>query len=91
MNKQTKQLFRRQEVILDDGLFEDCSFEECVMVYSGGPVAMIRPTIHNCRWRFEKAASRTLEFLKGLHSLGQSAAMEELFKDLRPSSEIKVF
>ena len=92
MAKHLKQSFNRQEVILDNNRFEDCTFVDCTMVYSGeGPVLLIRPTIENCRWRFDKSASRTLEFLKGLRRIGHAAVIDESFKELNRSSAIKVF
>lgn len=63
MEKVKDERFDRTEVILDGKEFADCSFENCMMVYSGdADCAFARCTFKDCMWLFEGAKGRTMRF-----------------------------
>ena len=84
---QTDKTYRNERVELDGGSFVNCSFEECEMVYSGGPP----PRMEGCRisggsWSFAGAAANTVAFMHGLyHGLGEGGRhlIERAFDDIR--------
>ncbi len=80
---QTATLFNHETVALDGEHFADCEFQDCRLVYTGGPV----PSFSNCRfvnceWRLDDAASRTLEQLKLIWAKGGKATVQALIKDI---------
>ena len=59
------QSFTKQEVNLDGKSHQNCTFNECRLVYRGGPARMVSCYISgNCEWKFEDAASYVLQFLQ---------------------------
>lgn len=71
--KRENEHIQKQRVELDGQEFLKCRFEECQMVYSGGPLPVLEGCVfHACRFGFEGAADRTIHMMKGLyHGLGE--------------------
>jgi hypothetical protein len=84
---QTATIFNRETVALDGESFEDCEFQACRLVYSGGKP----PRFENCRfddcdWRFDDAAARTLAHLKAVWAAGGKAQIQALIKEITVSN-----
>ena len=58
--------------VIDGNTYSECRFENCKMVYRGGPIPSIGSChFQDCQWQFEDAAERTLVFMKQLyHGMG---------------------
>ena len=69
--KISNQSFRKMDIRLDFAEFENCTFEDCKMVYSGyGPVSMVGNTFVNVTWFFADAAQNTIGFLTSVYHGG---------------------
>ena len=68
-----------ESFVMDDENLIDCTFVDCTIEYSGGPVIMERTAMRGCRYLFSGRAKRTLEFLDcvGLLPLSISGWKEE--------------
>jgi hypothetical protein len=80
---QTATIYNHETVVLDGEHFADCEFQDCRLVYSGGPA----PTFANCRfnnceWKLDDAAARTLEHLKTIWAQGGKAPVQAMIKDI---------
>jgi len=69
MAKFTSETFADQRVPIDGNEYENCTFKNVTLVYSGGPP----PAIRNCQLdqfslAFEGAAENTLAMLRALSS-----------------------
>jgi hypothetical protein len=76
-------IYNHETVALDGGVFEDCEFRQCRLVYAGGDV----PTFTQCRfdtceWKYDDAAARTLAYLKLVWSLGDKAQVQAQIKQI---------
>jgi hypothetical protein len=91
MNTQTKkhvgETFTNQQVEIDEGIFEKCTFNDCHLVFKGGV-----PQIIECRFNgnitlsLTGAAGNTLGFLKGFyHGMGPGGLrmVEDVFNAVR--------
>jgi hypothetical protein len=79
----TAATFNHETVSLDAGLFSDCEFRDCRMIYRGGEP----PKFDNCRfvgcdWQFDDAAANTLAHLKTMWSVGGKAPVQALIKTI---------
>jgi len=65
--------FQGQTVVLDGNNYIDCRFEQCTIVYRAETLPELKNcNFHDCSFRFEGAADRTITFMKGIyHGLGQ--------------------
>jgi hypothetical protein len=80
---QTATIFNHETVALDGERFADCEFRDCRMIYRGGePPKFDNCQFAGCDWRFEDAAARTLEHMKGLWAVGGKAPVQALIKDI---------
>jgi hypothetical protein len=61
--------FAHRRVDLDGSRFENCTFEACQIVYSGGDHTRIVGCTFDpgCTWNMDGAAARTLTFLRGIY------------------------
>ena len=58
-------------IYLDGTFYTGTRFENCEMIYSGGPLpALVNNEYVDCRWRLEGPASQTLDFMRFLVSIG---------------------
>ncbi len=76
--------FRNESVALDDNTFEHCTFDDCELRYQGGyhPV-LIGCTFHQCRFAFQDAAGRTIDFLKALYHGGFQPVVDAAITNIR--------
>lgn len=58
--------FEKSRVVLDNTWFENCSFKDCEVFYSGGPVEVRSCWFENIRWYFQGAAALTIETIQKL-------------------------
>ena len=80
---QTAIIFNHETVALDGERFADCEFRGCRMVYRGGEAPSFDScTFDDCDWRFEDAASRTLEFMKVVWGAGAKPLVQGLIKEI---------
>lgn len=76
--------FVRKELEVDGKSFVNCSFNQCVFIYSGGnPPEINGCSFDNCSWKFADAAARTLGFFSGMHSGGFDKMVEATFNEVR--------
>ena len=65
MTKIANKSFNNVTEILDGRVFENCSFTNCSIVYRGGTLPVwANCQFTECRFGFEDAAERTLNFLR---------------------------
>ncbi|MCA8999519.1 MAG: hypothetical protein KDA80_21165 [Planctomycetaceae bacterium] len=74
MSEFKEETFTGDPVEIDGNRYENCTFENCTLVFKGGGLpALINCKINNCRWEFREGADRTIAFLRGLyHGLGDN-------------------
>ena len=78
------QIFRGKRIYLDGCSFHGCTFERCILVYSGTlGVDLVEARFIDCRWEVEGAALRTLRFLKLLYAVGARRLVENIFSEIR--------
>jgi hypothetical protein len=53
-------------VVIDETTFIDCMMINCILEYSGGPVAFERTSLRGCRYVFFGQAKATVYFLQGV-------------------------
>ncbi len=58
--------FERSAVVLDSICFENCSFKDCEVFYSGGPTEARSCRFENIHWHFQGAAALTVETMQKL-------------------------
>lgn|GEM_PF-288569 len=66
MNRHENKVFENQHVILDEGVFVNCTFKNCSLEYSGGDVYVQNCQGEGCQLVWRGAAQRTVQLLQGL-------------------------
>jgi hypothetical protein len=75
--------FTRTRIELDNASYEDCTFTECEIVYSAkGPVHAEGLRFINCRFRFDRAARATMDFLTAMYQFA-APVVEATFDNIR--------
>jgi len=81
------QTFENQDILLDNGRFEDCVFRNCRLIYGGaGLVHMAGCSFDGVRWEFAGAAENTLRFMAALYQgagEGGRQLIEDTFESIR--------
>ncbi len=55
------------EIILDNKVFTDVTFNNCILKYNGGPLTIAGNTkINGGEWHFDEAAGNTVQLMKAL-------------------------
>ncbi|MBQ1497410.1 MAG: hypothetical protein IIZ38_03770 [Sphingomonas sp.] len=72
-----KQRFENAEVVLDGNVFRNCSFNEVILVYSGGPVEMADCSIERFSMKFGG------DLAQGLFTLYQLFGTEGMLQIIR--------
>ena len=58
------QTYTKQELVLDGCSYRGCTFDECVLIYRGGPAQVATCYISpGCKWQFEDAAYNVWQIL----------------------------
>ena len=87
MNKETNNTYTNTKVLLDGKIFENCTFKDCTLEYSGtGTVELTGCNFENSKWVFTGAAGNTLNFLHGLyHGMGEGGKklVEDTFNNIK--------
>jgi hypothetical protein len=85
--------FKNDEVRLDGNAFVGCSFNNCVLVYGGGPLpVMINNSLKDVRWDFREAASNTIQFMTAIyHGMGEGGRqlVEQTIENIRKNAPKK--
>jgi len=64
----SKSIFSKSTVELDGNAFDGCLFDQCQLVYSGGPPpSLVSCTFKGVTWSFSGAAANMLQFLSALY------------------------
>lgn len=80
---QTAIIFNHETVTLDGEHFSDCEFQGCRLIYRGGEAPSFQNCrFHDCDWRFEDAAARTLAHMKQVWGVGGKAPVQALIKEI---------
>jgi hypothetical protein len=66
MNRHENKVFENAHVILDDGVYVNCKFNNCSLEYSGGDVYVQNCQGEGCQLIWRGAAQRTVLLLQGL-------------------------
>jgi hypothetical protein len=75
--------YSHETVVLDGETFAACEFRDCRLVYAGGEPPVFRDCrFHDCEWKQDEAAARTLAYLKVLWNAGGKSAVQALIKDI---------
>lgn len=74
MTRHEKESFEGQHVVLDEGVFIDCTFKNCSLEYSGGDTYVQNCLGESCQFVWRDAAQRTVNLLQGLGLIAQSPA-----------------
>jgi hypothetical protein len=88
MPKFTEQIFRDSTEVIDGGEFDHCEFTNCTLLYKGGTLPILKNCqFKECRFTFEDAAERTINFLKIMyHGFSDGHRMvEHIFDQVRQS------
>lgn len=72
-----KQRFENVEIVLDGNVFRNCTFNEVIFVYSGGPVDMVDCGIERFSMRFDG------DLAQGLFTLYQLFGTEGMLQVIR--------
>ena len=62
-----KNVFVGQRIQIDGHQFIGNTFENCVLVYGGGPLSLTGNRLENVRWEFTDAAARTVGLLSSFY------------------------
>jgi hypothetical protein len=62
--------FVGQRIQVDGARYERNRFENCVLVYGGGPLHMVDNVLVGVRWEFVDAAARTVGLLSSFYQQG---------------------
>ncbi len=66
MTRHENVVFENQHVVLDEGVFVNCTFKNCSLEYAGGDVYVQNCTGEGCQLVWRGAAQRTVILLQGL-------------------------
>lgn len=78
------QRFENQTISLDGATLRDCTFVNCVFLFSALlPVILDASSFNNCRWEFVGPAANTMAFIRSLYHRGEKELVEAIFADAR--------
>ncbi len=59
----------KKQITLDGNRFVDCEISNCVLVYKGGVLPVLRDCqINDCQWNFSDQAANTLQFMAAMYN-----------------------
>ena len=66
MNRHETKVFEKQHLVLDNGVFINCTFKNCSLEYSGGDTYVQNCQGEGCQLVWRGPAQRTVLLLQGL-------------------------
>ena len=57
------QTLTKATLVLEECWLINCVLRDCVIFYSGGPFDFANATFENCQWKFQGAATATIQLL----------------------------
>lgn len=82
-------VFAGGDIEIDNTDWDDNVFNQCVMVYRGGPLPfMSNNRFVDCKWRFEDGAARTIGLLQSLHREGFTDLTEFVISTIRGEAKL---
>jgi predicted NodU family carbamoyl transferase len=66
MTRHENEVFENQHLVLDEGVFVNCTFKNCSLEFSGGDVYVQNCQGEGCQLVWRGAAQRTVMLLQGL-------------------------
>ena len=83
MIKNKNSHFSRTRVNIDSQHFEDCTFDNCAIVFSAtGPYQLSGCTFDECLFAFEGSAAKTVQFKTALYKIAPQM-IEATFDKIR--------
>jgi hypothetical protein len=84
LNRLVGKKFENDSVLLDEHIFDDCSFESCRLVFRGGySIDLSDSKFNKCEVIMDGAALRTTNFLKFLkHEAGGQIFVDKIIDDI---------
>jgi hypothetical protein len=88
MAEHNGETFTSRRVDLDENAFENCTFKDCQIYYSGGEMSRVSGCRFegHCTFHLDGAAARTLAYIRAMyHEMGPNGKrlVEETFNDLK--------
>ena len=78
------QTFKNIQVQLDGSTFRGCTFEACILLFSGlMPVSLDNNSFNDCRWEFTGSAALAVGFMTALYAGGGRDIIERTFQSIR--------
>jgi hypothetical protein len=77
MNRFDSKVFENQHLVLDDGVFINCTFRNCSLEYSGGDVHVQNCQGEGCQLVWRGPAQRTVILLQALGLMAPPAAQTD--------------
>jgi hypothetical protein len=88
MAVQRTENFSNTTVDLDDYVWEDCTFTDCVLRYSGVGMSILSNTnLEGCRMELTGPALRTVQYMRELYHSGGQEVVEAWFDQIRQPPE----
>jgi len=84
--RQTGHTYSNTEVTLDGRDFQDCTFNNCVLVYNGGEAAVHGCKFFGCKLQPAGSAASTIQFLKAITN--PSSGAQQLFRSTFPGVSV---
>jgi hypothetical protein len=79
-----EQRFASQQLVVDGKHFEDCEFDACTFVYTGGvPPNFVRCEFAAPHFVFKDAAQRTMQFMSAIYNGIDPRIIEMTFDEIR--------
>ena len=84
MSRFEKERFADTSIIVDGNEYTGCTFVRCQILFSGGALPKLdNNSFMDCRWVFDGAAARTVQFMTALYSGGGKELIEATFESIR--------
>ncbi len=80
--KQAGNTYSNTDIMLDGRDFEDCTFNNCVLIYHGGEAGIRNCRFFACKFQPAGAAATTVQFLKAMSN--PTSGAQQLFRSTFP-------